>query len=84
MKSGNQNDQLAYQKHICTVPSGAMGRRRVGNHSPQKNNRVQDSVGNEENGYKDPGLKETMKIITKEPSDTHINTLKEEIHEGVT
>jgi hypothetical protein len=35
-KSGNQNHQLAYQKHSCTSPSTVMGRRRNGNHSPQK------------------------------------------------
>jgi hypothetical protein len=29
-----------------------MGRKRKdGNHSPQKNSSIQDSVGNEENGY---------------------------------
>jgi hypothetical protein len=50
-KEINQNYHLAYQKHICTAPSGVMGRRRDGNHTPQKNNSIQDSVGNEENGY---------------------------------
>jgi hypothetical protein len=34
-KSYNQNHLLAYQKHSCTAPSGAMGRR-DGNHSSQK------------------------------------------------
>jgi hypothetical protein len=34
------------------MPSRAMGRRRRdGNHSPQKNNLIQDSEENEENGY---------------------------------
>jgi hypothetical protein len=28
-----------------------MGRRRDRNHFPQNNNSIQDSVGNEENGY---------------------------------
>jgi hypothetical protein len=38
-KSGNQNHQLAYQKHTCIAPTGTMGRRRRdGNYSPQKNN----------------------------------------------
>jgi hypothetical protein len=32
------------------APSGIMGRkRRIGNHTPQKNNSIEDSVGNEEN-----------------------------------
>jgi hypothetical protein len=49
-----------YQKHSCTGPSGAMGRRRDGNHTAQKNNSMQDSVGNEENGYPVPDLNKTM------------------------
>jgi hypothetical protein len=70
-----------YQKYRCTAPSGAMGRRRDENHSPQKNNSIQDSVGNEENGYPIPGFNKTMIIVTKNPSDTHIKTFKEEILE---
>jgi hypothetical protein len=34
-----------------------MGRRRDGNHSPQKNNSTQNSMGSEENGYQVPDLK---------------------------
>jgi hypothetical protein len=41
---------------------------------------IQDSVGNEENGYPVPDPNKTMINVTKEPSDTHINTLKVEIH----
>jgi hypothetical protein len=37
-----------------------MGRRRGGNHSPQKNNSVQDSEGNEENECPVPDPNETM------------------------
>jgi hypothetical protein len=33
-----------------------MGRRRDGNHSPQKKNSIEDSVGNEENGHPVPDL----------------------------
>jgi hypothetical protein len=55
-------------------------RRRDGNHSPQKNNLTQDSVENEENGYPVPGLNKTMINVTKQPSDAHIKTVKEEIH----
>jgi hypothetical protein len=37
------------------VISGNMGRqKRDGNHSPPKNNLIQDSEGNEENRYQDP------------------------------
>jgi hypothetical protein len=45
--------------------------RRDGNHTPQKNNSIEDLVGNEQKGY--PGLdtNKTMVNITKEPSDTH-------------
>jgi dihydroorotate dehydrogenase len=76
--------QLAYQQHSYITPSGAIERRRDGNHSPQTNNSKQDSLGTEENGYPDPGLNKTMINITKEPSDTHIKTLKEEILEDIT
>jgi hypothetical protein len=43
-------------------------RRRDGNHSPQKNNSIQDSVGSEENGYPVPDLNKTMINVTKEPT----------------
>jgi hypothetical protein len=52
-----------------------MGRkRRDGNHSPQKNNSREDSVGNEENGYPVLNLNKTMINVTKD-----IKSLKEEI-----
>jgi hypothetical protein len=56
-------------------------RRRDGNHSPQKNNSIRDSVGNEENGYLVPDLNKAMTNVTKKPSDAHKHTLKEEIWE---
>jgi hypothetical protein len=59
-------------------------RRRDGNNAPQTNNSVEDSVGNEENGYPFPDLNKTMKNVTKEPSDTHKKNLKEEILEDIT
>jgi hypothetical protein len=31
-------------------------KKKDGNHSPQKNNSIQDSAGNEENGYPVPDL----------------------------
>jgi hypothetical protein len=40
--------------------------RRDGNHSPQKNSSIQDSVGNEKNGYPVPDCNKTMP--TKKPS----------------
>jgi uncharacterized protein (UPF0305 family) len=52
--------------------------------STKKINSIQYSVGNEENGYTIQDLNKTMINITKEPSDTHINTLKEEILEDIT
>jgi hypothetical protein len=48
-----------------------MGRRRDGNYYPQKNNSIQDSVGNEENGNSVLDLNKTMINVTKESSDTH-------------
>jgi hypothetical protein len=61
-----------------------MGRRRRDeNHSPQKNDSIQDSVGNEENGYPVPNPNKTMINVTKEPRDIHKKkkSLKEEITE---
>jgi hypothetical protein len=49
-----------------------------------KKNSLQDSVGNEENGFPVPDLNKTMINVTKEPNDTHIKTLKEEILEDIT
>jgi hypothetical protein len=70
---GNKIHKLAYQVYSGTAPSGVM-RRRDGNHSSQKNNSIQDSVGNEENGYPVPGLNKTMINITKELSEVHTHT----------
>jgi hypothetical protein len=41
-------------------------------------------VGNEENRDTVPDLYKTMINVTKEPSDTHIKTLKQEIWEHIT
>jgi ABC-type dipeptide/oligopeptide/nickel transport system ATPase subunit len=41
-------------------------------------------VGNEENGYPVPDLNKTIINVTKEPSNTHIKTFKEEILEAIT
>jgi hypothetical protein len=39
-----------------------------------KNNSIQNSVGNEENGYPVPDLNKTVINVTKEGSDTTKNT----------
>jgi hypothetical protein len=54
-------------------------RKRDGNHSPPKNNLIQDSEGNEENGYQVPDSNKTKINDAKEPNDVHQNTLKEDI-----
>jgi hypothetical protein len=41
-------------------------------------------VGKEENGYQIPDLNKTIINVTKEPSDNHIKTFKEEILEDIT
>jgi hypothetical protein len=62
-----------------------MGRqRRDVNHSLQKNNLIQDSEGNEENGYPVPDPNETQINDTKEPSDVHKNTIIEEMLQVIT
>jgi flagellar biosynthesis GTPase FlhF len=60
-----------------------MGTRRDRYHSLQKNNSIQDSVGNEEHGYPVTDLNKTMISVTKESNDTHIKTLKVEILEAI-
>jgi hypothetical protein len=49
-------------------------RRRDRNNSSQKDNSIQASVGNEENGYLVPEINKIMINVTKEPSDTHLKT----------
>jgi hypothetical protein len=83
-KTGNKNNQLAYQEHSCSATSETMGRREDGNYTPQKKNSIEDLVGNEKNSYPVPDPKKTMKNITKEPSDAHKKTLKEKILEQIT
>jgi hypothetical protein len=46
---------------------------------PPKNKLVQDSEGNEENGYPDLDSNKTKINYTKEPNEAHKNFLKEEI-----
>jgi hypothetical protein len=45
---------------------------------------IQNSVGNDENGYEVSDFNKAMTNVTKEPSDIHIKTLKEEILEDIT
>jgi hypothetical protein len=58
--------------------------KRVGNHSPSKNNLAQDSEGNEENGYPVPDSNKTKMNNDKEPKEAQKNTLKEEILQVIT
>jgi hypothetical protein len=51
---------------------------------PTKNNLIQDSEGNEENVYPVQGSKKTKINDSKEPSNVHKNTLKEEILQEIT
>jgi hypothetical protein len=55
-----------------------------GNHSPLKNKLVQDSEGNEENGYLVPDSNKTKIDYPRESNKAHKNTLKEEILQEIT
>jgi polyhydroxyalkanoate synthesis regulator phasin len=62
-----------------------MGRqKRKGNHFASKNNFIQDSEVNEENGYPAPDANKRKIKYSKEPSIVHKNTLKEEILQVIT
>jgi hypothetical protein len=62
-----------------------MGRRkRDWNHSHIKNNLIQDSEGNEENGYPVPDYNKTKIYEAEEPNNVYKNTLKEEILQVIT
>jgi hypothetical protein len=50
-----------------------------GSHSSPQNILIQDSEGNEENGYPVPDSNKTKINDTKEPNDVHKKNLKEEI-----
>jgi hypothetical protein len=54
------------------------------NHSSPKNNLIQDSEGNEEIGHQVPDSNKTKINDTKESSEAHKNTLKEEILQVIT
>jgi hypothetical protein len=56
-----------------------MGRKKMESHSPPKNNLIQDSEENEENGYPVPDSNKTNINYAKEPNEAHKNILKEEI-----
>jgi hypothetical protein len=58
-------------------------RKRDVNHSPPKNNLIQDSEGNE-NGYPVLDSNNTKINDTKEPNNVHKNTLKEELIQVIT
>jgi hypothetical protein len=58
-----------------------MGRQKMdGNYSPHPQNKlIQDSEGNEENGYPILDSNKTNMNYAKEPNKAHKNNLKEEI-----
>jgi outer membrane protein OmpA-like peptidoglycan-associated protein len=58
-------------------------RRRDGNHSPQQNNSIQDTVGKEENGYPVPDHNKTMINVNKELHDAHKKAHKKGIWEEI-
>jgi hypothetical protein len=58
--------------------------KRDGNHSPPKNKSVQESEGNEENGYHVPDSNKTKINCPKEPNKAHKNTLKEGLLQEIT
>jgi hypothetical protein len=57
-----------------------MGRIRQGNYTSQKNNSIENLVGNEQNEHPVP---DPNKIMINELSDAHKKTLKEEIKEDI-
>jgi molecular chaperone DnaK (HSP70) len=62
-----------------------MGRqKRDGNHSPPQNNLIQNSEGNEENGYPVLESNKTKINDSKEPNNVHKDTVKEEILQVIT
>jgi hypothetical protein len=72
-------------KNSYTIPAGMMGRRkRDGKHSSSNNNLIQDSEGNQENGYPVPDSKKTKINDAKEPNNVHKNILKEDIMQVIT
>jgi hypothetical protein len=46
-------------------------RRRDGNYTLQKNNSMENLMGNEDNGYPVPDPNKRMINVSKEPSDAH-------------
>jgi hypothetical protein len=59
-------------------------RKRDGNHSNQKNNLIQNSERNEENGHSVPDSNKSKINDAKQPNDVHKNNLKEDILQVIT
>jgi hypothetical protein len=57
-----------------------MGRRRRDRNHSQKNNSIQDSVGNEENAYPDPDLNKTIINVTRNSVMPNKNTKRRNKH----
>jgi hypothetical protein len=59
-------------------------RRRDRKDTLQKNNSIEDLVGNDENGYSVPDLNRRIINVTNEPRDANLKPLREEIMEETT
>jgi hypothetical protein len=59
-------------------------RKRDGNHSPLKNNLLQNWEAKEENRYLVPNSNKTKINDPKKPNDVHQNTLKKDILQVIT
>jgi hypothetical protein len=68
--------------HSTTWSNGKT--KRDGNHSPPKDNLIQDSEGNEKNEYPVMVSNKTKISNVKEHTDAHKNKLKEEILQVIT
>jgi hypothetical protein len=57
-----------------------MGRRTDGSNTQQKDNSIENLVGNEQNGYSVPDSSKKMINVTNEPSDAHKKVLQRGNH----
>jgi hypothetical protein len=71
-------------KNSYTIPTGKWEEEKGTENIPPPNNLIQDSEGNEENGYSVLDSNKTKINDAKEPNDVHKNTLKEAILQLIT
>jgi predicted house-cleaning noncanonical NTP pyrophosphatase (MazG superfamily) len=69
---------------LCSVKESNRKKKKRWKSFSSKNNSIQDSEGNEDNGYPVLDPNKTKINDTKELSNTHRNTLKEEIPQEIT